>query len=202
MTEPNESEDEGFSRREAEQIKDLLSQPEMQRLAVESPFLWFWAERLAREELAKVGVAEWGPPGPVGPKGEKGDTGATGPEGLPATEPPSAVGLVSPWLEEDTLSRSRNAHLIEPEDAPDGIWCIAAQSIDPAKMLVRLSPADEPHFTAGGNEIPVVRWHVVPTVCEPNQVEVETAIFDTLEDVYIRTNLLPFTFDIEEGGSS
>jgi len=142
-----------------------------------------------------------GRPGPVGPKGEKGDTGATGPEGLSATEPPSAVGLVSPWLEEDNLSRSRNAHLIEPEDAPDGIWCIEAQSINPAKMLVSLSPADEPHFTVGGNEIPVVRWHVVPTICEANQVEVETAIFDTLEDEYIRTNLLPFTFDIEEGGS-
>jgi|SRR5215213_4332677 len=35
MTKPHESEDEGFSPREAEQIKDLLSQPEMQRLAVE-----------------------------------------------------------------------------------------------------------------------------------------------------------------------
>lgn len=80
-------------------------------------------------------------------------------------------------------------------------WPALTESQGPPKMLVQLSPADEPHAAVGGNEIPVVRWHVVPTVCEANQVEVETAIFDTLEDEYNRTNLLPFTFNIEGGGS-
>jgi hypothetical protein len=143
-----------------------------------------------------------GPPGPVGPKGEKGDAGTEGPEGSPAPEPPSASGLVSPWSGGKPLSRSHNAHLIEPVGGQDGIWCLETQGIDPAKMLVQLSPADEPHIAAGGNEIPVVRWHVVPTVCEVNQVEVETAIFDTLEYEYIRTRQLPFTFDIEAGGQA
>ena len=143
---------------------------------------------------------EAGPIGPVGPKGEKGDTGPRGTEGKSAKELPSASGLVSPWAEELPLSRSRNAKLIEPAGGPKGIWCIEPEAIDPAHMLVLLTPADEPHFTIGSWEIPVVRWHVIATVCEPNQVEVETAIFDTLEGEYIRTNMLPFTFDIIEGG--
>jgi len=155
--------------------------------------------------LGRVGPrgekGEAGLTGPVGPQGETGEAGPMGTEGESAIETPSAFGLVSPWgPEEDPLSRSSNAKLIDPDAGPEGIWCIEPDAVDPANMLVRLTPADEPHFTAGSWEIPVARWHVVATVCDANQAEVETAIFDTLEGEYIRTNMLPFTFYIEEGG--
>jgi len=143
-------------------------------------------------------ISQPNPLSPIGEKGEKGDTGALGLQGGPYPSGPRAYGLVSPWLEELPLSRSSNAVLIRPEGGGEGIWCIEAKAINTNNLLVQVSPADEPHVSVGGNEVPVVRWHVVPSVCEANQVEIETGIVDLLEGEYERTNLLPFTFIIEE----
>jgi hypothetical protein len=112
---------------------------------------------------------------------------------------PRAYGLISPMADEMELSRSSNARLRRPPDEV-GIWCLETPGIDPARLLVQVSPADEQHVTVGGTEIPVVRWHVYPDVCDSREVEIETAIFDTLEGDYSRTSSLPFTFVIEEGG--
>jgi hypothetical protein len=109
---------------------------------------------------------------------------------------PRAYGLVGPDGAEE-LKRSRNAELVEPEGNPTGIWCIKAEGIDPEKMIVHLSAAEEPHVSVGGNEVPVVRWRVVPNDCDEGEVEVETAVYDEIEG-YERTDFQAFTFVIEE----
>jgi|GEM_PF-6095195 len=112
---------------------------------------------------------------------------------------PRAYGLVSPKADEMELSRSSNARLSRaPGEA--GIWCIGTAGIDPARMFVQVSPADEADVGAATGAIPVVKWRVVPTACDSREAEIETAVFDTSEGTYSRSNLLPFTFVIEEGG--
>jgi hypothetical protein len=137
----------------------------------------------------------------VGAQGVKGDPGPRGASGeTPPSPSEQASGLVSPWADEE-LSRGENAVLSRPDGSETaGLWCIKAPTIDPARMLVQVSPAEEPHVSIGGNEIPIVRWHVYPNACDSREVEIETASFDTLEGDYNRTNSLPFTFVIEEGG--
>jgi hypothetical protein len=151
-----------------------------------------------------------GPKGEPGKKGAKGATGATGPAGQDAPEPPelpeppeesstSAYGLLSVWGDPEVspLSRSHNAKLVMLEDTP-GVWCIEPQGIDPEKMVVLVSVAEESHFSAEEPVIPKVQWNVDHVWCGPKEAEIETGFFDADSGQYERSASVPFTFLIQE----
>lgn len=151
-----------------------------------------------------------GDPGKRGPKGATGATGPTGPAGQDAPEPPeppeppeessnTAYGLLSVWGDPEVspLIRSHNAKLVMLEDTP-GVWCIEPQGIDPEKMVVLVSVAEESHVSTEEPMIPEVQWNVDRAWCGPKEAEIETSIFDVETAQYQRSAFVPFTFLIQE----